>query len=95
VAEPRELIGTWRMLSWKKKTASSGEIVDAHCPDPVGYMSYGADGRMQAIVVRRGKKEFGRSPLIHLFQELHRLTIAKAQSRPRPRLSAKSIHSMA
>jgi hypothetical protein len=27
--------------------------------------------------------------------ELHRLTIAKAQSRPRPRLIANSIHSMA
>jgi len=51
-AEPKELIGTWRMLSWKKKTVASGEIVDAHGPDPVGYINYGTDGRVYAIVVR-------------------------------------------
>ena len=31
---------------------SSGEIVDAHGPNPVGYLSYGSDGRVYAIVVR-------------------------------------------
>src|SRR6516162_7222659 len=55
MAEPKDLVGTWRMLSWKKKTVSSGETVDAHGPNPVGYLSYGADGRVQAIVVRRDR----------------------------------------
>jgi len=56
VAEPKELIGTWRMLSWKKKMVSSGVIVDAHGPDPVGYINYGADGRVYAIVVSRDRQ---------------------------------------
>ena len=55
MAEPKDLVGTWRMLSWKKKTVSSGETVDAHGPNPVGYLSYGADGRVQVIVVRRDR----------------------------------------
>ena len=55
MAEPKDLLGTWRMLSWKKKTVSSGETVDAHGPNPVGYITYGADGRMHAIVVRRDR----------------------------------------
>jgi len=55
MAEPKDLLGTWRMLSWKKKTVSSGETVDAHGPNPVGYLSYAADGRVQVIVVRRDR----------------------------------------
>jgi hypothetical protein len=43
------------MLSWNKKAVSSDETVDAHGPNPVGYITYGADGRMHAIVVRRDR----------------------------------------
>src|SRR5215468_9578700 len=55
MAEPKDLVGTWRMLSWNKKAVSSDETVDAHGPNPVGYITYGADGRMHAIVVRRDR----------------------------------------
>jgi len=55
VAHLKDLLGTWTMLSWKKETIATGETVDAHGPDPVGYITYGADGRMHAIIVRRDR----------------------------------------
>jgi len=39
----------------KKETVATGETVDGLGPDPVGYITYGADGRMHAIVVRRDR----------------------------------------
>ena len=53
VADLKDLLGTWTMLSWKKEIIATGQIVDALGPDPVGYITYGADGRMHVIVVRR------------------------------------------
>ena len=55
MADLKDLLGTWTMLSWKKETIATGEIVDALGPDPVGYITYGADGRMHSIVVRRDR----------------------------------------
>jgi hypothetical protein len=43
------LVGTWQMLSCKNEFTDTGEIVDVLGPDPVGFISYGADGRMQVI----------------------------------------------
>jgi Lipocalin-like domain len=55
MASPTELLGTWTMLSWTKKSVVTGKTVDAFGPDPVGYLTYGADGRMHAIAVRRDR----------------------------------------
>ena len=55
MADLKDLLGTWTMLSWKKENIATGETVDAHGPDPVGYITYGADGRMHAIIVRRDR----------------------------------------
>ena len=45
----------WAPLSWKKETIATGETVDVLGPDPVGYITYGADGRMHVIGVRRDR----------------------------------------
>ena len=45
----------WAPLSWKKETIATGETVDVLGPDPVGYITYGADGRMHAIIVRKDR----------------------------------------
>jgi hypothetical protein len=45
------LLGTWRMLSWKRKSATTGQVTDAMGADPIGYICYHADGRMMALVV--------------------------------------------
>ena len=42
MADLKDLLGTWTMLSWKKETVATGETVDAHGPDPVGYITYGS-----------------------------------------------------
>ena len=52
-----QLIGTWQMQSWKREFLDTGELVDALGPDPIGYVSYGADGRVHAIVVRRDRQK--------------------------------------
>lgn len=57
-----QLVGTWQMVSWKKEFVDTGETVDALGPDPVGYVSYGSDGRMHAIVVSRDRSPPQKTP---------------------------------
>ena len=49
------LLGTWRMVSWKRQIVTTGEQTDALGPEPVGYINYGADGRFYALVVSRNR----------------------------------------
>ena len=55
MAAREALLGTWRMLSWKREIVATGDLIDALGPDPVGYINYGADGRFYAIVVSRDR----------------------------------------
>ena len=50
------MVGTWRMLTWHREFADTGERIDALGADPVGFVSYGADGRVHAIVVKRDRR---------------------------------------
>jgi hypothetical protein len=47
------LLGTWTMISWQREVIATGERLDALGPNPVGFINYGADGRMFAIVVQK------------------------------------------
>jgi hypothetical protein len=47
------LLGTWRMISWKREFTATGETLDALGPDPIGVINYGADGRVYAHIVSR------------------------------------------
>ena len=49
------LLGTWKMVSWQREVLATGERTDALGPEPVGYFSYGADGRCSILVVRRDR----------------------------------------
>ena len=55
MADRAQLLGTWRMLVWQREFADTGERIDALGADPVGFVSYGADGRVHAIVVKRDR----------------------------------------
>lgn len=55
MANASELLGTWKMLSWKRKVVATGETSDAMGADPIGYLSYYPDGRVSAVVVRRDR----------------------------------------
>lgn len=48
---PRSLCGTYRLVSSKRKILATGEIVDTYGKSPTGYIMYGADGRMLALIV--------------------------------------------
>src|SRR6266481_3925932 len=44
-----KLIGTWKLVS-AKITTDKGEVRDSWGPNPVGFLTYTADGRMNAIL---------------------------------------------
>jgi len=46
------ILGTWRMLSWKRILVSTGEQSDALGPDPFGYVNYSPDGRLMVFVLK-------------------------------------------
>ncbi len=56
------LLGTWKLQSFRMVYADSGEEVESFGAHPGGYLSYGSDGRMQAIVVRDDRKPPGAVP---------------------------------
>jgi hypothetical protein len=75
MANVAALLGTWRMVSWTKKTVATGETTDAMGPNPNGYIAYHADGRMMALVVNSGRDQLnGPAPSdrekIHLFNSM-------------------------
>jgi len=43
------------MLSWRREFADTGERIDALGGEPVGFVSYGADGRVHAIVLKKDR----------------------------------------
>jgi hypothetical protein len=47
-----QVIGTWRLVSVVNEDAETGAASDLFGPDPIGYISYGADGRMMVVQVR-------------------------------------------
>ena len=55
MTNPSALLGTWKMVSWQREVLATGEQFDALGPDPVGFINYGPDGRMFAIVIQRDR----------------------------------------
>ena len=47
-----QLVGTWRLVSFKRETLASGEITDIFGKAPKGYITYGQDGRMMVLFVK-------------------------------------------
>ena len=45
------LVGTWRVTSFVREVAGTGERYNQFGEHPDGYISYGADGRMFAFIV--------------------------------------------
>lgn len=49
------LYGTWRLLSCTQLTVATGERSDTFGKTPHGFLSYGRDGRMSAILAKDGR----------------------------------------
>src|SRR5947209_3722922 len=45
-----DISGTYRLIVEQRKIVDTGEIVPV--PNPLGYISYGKDGRMLVVIVR-------------------------------------------
>lgn len=50
------LIGTWKLVSAVREERPSGLKTDLFGAGPVGYLNYGADGRMLVLIVRSDRK---------------------------------------
>jgi hypothetical protein len=51
-----KLVGTWKLLS-ASSTTSTGERIEApYGVNPVGFLTYGADGRMTSLISYGGRK---------------------------------------
>lgn len=49
------IIGTWRMLSWRRIVVATGEHSDALGPNPFGYINYAPDGRLMVFVLKANR----------------------------------------
>ena len=54
-AQVDHLYGTWRLLTWTGDLLDTGQKEDVFGKSPNGYISFGRDGRMMAIMVREGR----------------------------------------
>jgi hypothetical protein len=59
----RRFIGTWKLVSASRVEHPSGVKVDQLGANPAGFLSYGADGRMLALLVRGDRKRPERFPV--------------------------------
>jgi hypothetical protein len=50
------LLGTWKLESFTTEYLDTGETGQPYGAHPIGYLSYGADHRMHAIVARADRK---------------------------------------
>jgi Lipocalin-like domain len=46
-----DIVGTYRLISSNRVILETGETEDSFGKNPVGYISYGPDGRMMVIIV--------------------------------------------
>ena len=58
LADERErLIGTWKLVEGMNEDLATGEKTNVYKGVAVGFITYGADGRIMAIVVDSGRKK--------------------------------------
>ena len=50
----QHLLGTWKLITAVREEISSGTKTEFLGPNPVGYINYGADGRMLVLTVAGG-----------------------------------------
>ena len=55
------LVGTWRLVSFTS-TNDKGEVENAYGPNPTGFLTYTADGRVSVILASSGRKPLSIPP---------------------------------
>ena len=46
-----DIVGTYRLISAKRVILATGDTEDSYGKDPVGFITYGRDGRMMGMIV--------------------------------------------
>jgi hypothetical protein len=57
------LVGTWRLISWENTTAD-GRISYPVGTDPLGYITYSADGYVFVAIMRANRRRFSAGDLL-------------------------------
>jgi Lipocalin-like domain len=52
-------LGTWKLQSFTDEDLETGEKIDLFGAHPSGYLSYGPDGRMYALLLKEGRNAPG------------------------------------
>jgi hypothetical protein len=60
-AQVEQIYGTWRLVSWTREVVGTGERSEIFGKAPSGFLAYGRDGRMSAMIVRENRPQ----PLDH------------------------------
>ena len=56
MAHASEFVGTWRAVSWHRRTVATGQMDGMDLgPAREGFISYGTDGRMSVVLVKRDR----------------------------------------
>lgn len=50
------LVGTWKLVSASSKTSSGERSENPYGPNPMGFLTYTADGRVTALISNAGRK---------------------------------------
>lgn len=53
----KELLGTWKLVSAEYRR-KSGEVIEIYGANPVGQLTYDADGNMSIQIMRQGRPMF-------------------------------------
>lgn len=54
--ESNTLVGTWKLVSASSRTSKGERDETPYGPNPVGFLTYAADGRMTALISYGGRK---------------------------------------
>ena len=55
--EKEKLVGTWKLISAVSEDLSTSQKTNIYKGTPVGFITYGADGRVMTIIVDSGRKK--------------------------------------
>lgn len=76
-----KLLGTWKLVSVIREEVPSGARMDLMGPNPVGYITYGPDGRMMVLIMRSQRpKPAGDRPSAAEAEQLFRTMVSYAGS---------------
>ncbi len=80
-AAASKLLGTWKLVSVVREEVPSGTKIDLMGPNPVGFITYGADARMMVLIMRSGRpKPAGDRPTATEAETLFRTMVSYAGS---------------